>query len=129
MIISKKDEKRINKYFRGFVIQNKNAIWENGYSDIIKEIENKKEVFFNSDWNYLMALILTIENVFNIEEIISHYNYVRFKFENITIQDKGSSKLEAYYIVCFKTLKEFWKDGDTVVSYENHEPFDEIDLK
>jgi len=129
MILSKKDQIEINKYFRNFVIQYKDVIsFEANSYYIIKEIESKKELDFCNNWNYIMVLVLIIEKYYGINQIVSHDNYVGFKIENDTIQDKSFSKLCAYYLVCFKTLKKFWKQGDFPFSYENTEPFDEIDL-
>jgi hypothetical protein len=77
----------------------------------------------------LMVLVMLIEKTFNSEQIITHDNYVGFNFSEIDIQDKGMTKLEAFYLVCYKTLLELWKEGKAPISYKNNEPFDEIDLK
>jgi len=125
MILSQKNIKEINRYFNDFIVKS-------GYSREISNIKEKaqKEILeYDKDWNALMALVCTIENKFKIDEIITKHNFVGFIIENYhNIQDKGINKKEAFYLVCFKTLKEFWKEGKLNLEYRNDEPFDYDDL-
>ena len=125
MILSQKNIKEINRYFNDFIVKS-------GYSREISDIKEKaqKEILeYDKDWNALMTLVCTIENKFKIDEIITKHNYVGFIIENHhNIQDKGSNKKEAFYLVCFKALKELWKEGKLNLEYRNDEPFDYDDL-
>lgn len=124
------NKKIINKYFREFVLRNKDVIsFEEHSYKIIQDIEKRSDTDFHKNWNYLMVLIQIIENLYSVSKIITHDNYVGFEFTDETIQDKGYTKLEAYYLVCFKTLLKFWVEGKTTEVYLNMEPFDEFDLK
>ena len=126
MILSQKNRKEINRYFNDFIVKN-------GFNREISDIKEKaeKEILeYDKDWNALMAIVCIIENKFKIDEIITKHNFVSFTFENFyNIQDKAKDKKEAFYLVCFKTLKVFWKEGKINLEYRNDEPFDYDDLK
>jgi len=122
MILSQKNKKEINKYFNDFIVNNT-------YSKI-KEKAEKEILEYDKDWNALMELVNIIENKYKIDEIVSKHNYVGFIInDQHNIQDKGSDKKEAFYLVCFKALKKFWKEGKINLEYRNDEPFDYEDLK
>ncbi len=124
------DKKVINKYFREFLITHKDVIsYDEHSASIIKEIEKNIDVNFDKNWNNLMVLVLIIESYYQILNIQTHDNYVGFTFEDCTIQDKGFTKFDAYYFVCFKSLLKYWTEGKTTEVYINMEPFDEYDLK
>jgi hypothetical protein len=130
MIISLKEQLIINQYFKKFVT--KHRIFSNRRNNdnrILKEIEKQKIPEFHNNWNYLMFLVSTIEKHFKISRIVSHKNYVGFEFDDVIIQDKGSTKQDAYFLVCFKTLKELWKEGEISLNYQNTEPFDKEDIQ
>ena len=121
MILKKSDILLINEYFNKFLLENNNEE---------SSLKDEKSLDFYNDWNALMKLVDKIENKFLIKSIISKKNYVGFEIsETNYIQDKGINKKEAYFVVCFKTLKELWKNGDIDINFINMEPFDEFDLK
>ena len=125
MILSQKEIKKINRYFNDFITQ----LNHNREISDIQEKAKKEILEYDKDWNTLMALVCAIENRYKIDEIITKHNYVGFITENHhNIQDKGINKKEAFYLVCFKALKEFWKEGNSSLEYRNDEPFDNYDL-
>ena len=123
--------KTVNNYFQNFVIANQSDIY---FPDKIQQkyvinIAQGKEVHFESNWTYLMALLESIEKIHSIWEIKIANNYCCFELENgIRIQDKGTSKMNAIYNCCFRILNEFWKEEAIPVEQKFVEPFDEEDL-
>src|SRR5574344_581279 len=108
------DNKLINQYFREFVLRYKDVVsFEEHSYKVIKEIERNSKTDFHKNWDYLMVLVLIIEHLYSVSKIITHDNYVGFEFKDDTIQDKGYTKLDAFYIVCCKTLQQYWADGQT----------------
>ncbi len=123
------NKKLINEYFREFVINHKDVVsFDEHCSKWIREIEQNNSTVFHNNWNYIMVLVQIIERLYSVCKIITSDNYVGFEMQDVTIQDKGPTKLDAYYIVCFKTLQRYWIEGQTTERYKNCEPFDEHDL-
>ena len=131
MITNTKEKKLLNKYFREFILANKDCFWDDEpESKTIKKISKKDTIPFHSSWEYLMVLVQIIEKKWDLENIETHDNYVRFSFGKFdAVQDKGSNKIEAFYLCCFKILEKLWTDQKPPINYCNHEPFDEFDLK
>jgi hypothetical protein len=125
--------KKLNSYFRDFIIS-KNCK-DHFYKDsaeyqTILYIEKVEDISFHNNWEYMMALIISIEKLYNLSSIDTRDNYVRFMFESRGgIQDKGFDKLNAFYLCCFKALEVLWKEKKPPFSYESGEPFaiDEFD--
>lgn len=131
MLINAKEKKAINKYLREFVIAHNDFFREADFEkNTIIKIQKRENIPFHKNWEYLMVLVQLIENKWKLEKIETCDNWVKFSsnhFDNI--QDKGMTKMEAFYLCCFKTLTKLWKEQKPPLIYENHEPFDEIDLK
>lgn len=116
-----------NKYFRKFFLQKNKDI---GFGSMevpqttLCEIKTIENIDFSSNWNYMIALIILIENVFKIEQIITHSNYVRFEFHNSekSYQDKGSSKIEAFSNCIYHILTEEW-DEKKPYEYDSGESY------
>lgn len=123
--------KTVNKYFKKFVIENYNNIYfaKKKQQEYVNNILQRKSIHFESDWNYLMTLVEIIEHMFSVREINIAKNYCCFEFENdIRIQDKGMSKINAIYNCCFQALTELWKEELTPFEQKYVEPFDYVDL-
>ncbi|MBU2020299.1 MAG: hypothetical protein KJ941_11695 [Bacteroidetes bacterium] len=125
MLLTKKERFQINEYFTEFLNQDNrlNNLRESGLF-MPQTFWKNEEQSFHNNWTYMMLLVETIEAWFSVKEIVTADNYVRFDFSDYYIQDKGGSKLEAFYLVCFKVLKKDWKEGQCPVVSDSHEPFD-----
>ncbi len=131
MILNTKEKKALNKYFRDFVIANKDYFYDDDpEKSTVKKIQKHENIPFHKSWEYLMVLIQLIEKKYNIKNIETQDNYVRFSLGEFDgFQDKGMTKIAAFYSCCFKTLEILWKENKTPFNYNSHEPFDEFDLK
>lgn len=132
MILDAKEIKTLNKYFREFVIaHNYSSSWpEDPMNRTVEKIQKHKNIPFHSSWDYLMVVVEIIEQEWRFEKIIIQINWVRLISDEFgTFQDKGSNKIEALYLCCFRVLAELWKDQKPPIVYKSHEPFDDIDLE
>lgn len=131
MILDEKKRKILNKYFKNFVLAQKDSFYQEDYERItIENIQKNDDIPFHENWDYLMMIVQVIENIWHLEKIETHDNWVRFSFTDFdTFQDKGRTKIDAFYLCCFRVLEHMWKEQNLPFAYENHEPFDEIDLK
>ncbi len=131
MLTSAKEKKEINKYFRDFIITHNDFFSNvNPEKNTVIKIQKRENIPFHNKWEFLMVLVQLIESKWSLEKIETRDNWVRFSFNNFDgIQDKGMTKIEAFYLCCFKILSRLWKEHKPPFEYENHEPFDEIDLK
>jgi len=131
MITNNKENKLLNKYFREFILANKDYFSENTIeSKTITKIAKNESIPFHKSWEYLMVLVQIIEKKWDLKNIETHDNYVRFSTGEFDgFQDKDSTKIEAFYSCCFKTLEKLWKDQKPPFKYDSQEPFDEFDLK
>ncbi len=131
MILNAKEKKALNKYFRDFVLAHKDCLYQEDYEKkTLIKIQKREYIPFDKSWEYLMVVVQMIENKWNLEKIETNRNWVCFTIDNYDgFGDKGMNKLEAFYLCCFKTLENLWKGQKPPFNYENHEPFDEFDLK
>lgn len=124
------DERTIknNQYFKKFLLLHGDFL-DSKISK--KDFESQLNIPFDTDWNYLMMLVCTIEDFFKVSEFVSHRNYFRFALRETNVQDKRSRKFEAIYSCCYKFLNEYWKQEEAPLPlFElGGEPFDEIDLQ
>lgn len=123
--------KQINSYFREFIL------FSNYYKyAFINQSENQPEyetlifikknqdIPFHKKWEYMMVLVLAMEDQFDFYNIETHDNYVRFKFNrNDAMQDKGSNKLQAFYGCCFGTLEKLWKEKKPPFEFDSGDSF------
>jgi hypothetical protein len=116
----------INKYFREFILENRDSFFYDEISkQSIKKIESKPDAEFHSNWNFLMLLTEIIESVFNVHGISLESNYCRFEFQNgYRIQDKAMNKFGALYSCCYQTLDEKWTNHKAPEFDRGSEPFD-----
>ncbi len=119
----------INMYFQKFILEN---AYPNQEDANIKEtwdyIAETKFPTFDNDWNCMMLLVATIENIYCISKIEFSHNYCRFEFDNEQAeQNKGGTLIEAVYRVCYSTLARFWKKPEPSFD-KGIEPFEEADL-
>lgn len=131
MLINTREIKVINKYFRDFTIAHSDFFRNDDYeNNLLLKIQKKENIPFHKNWEFIMILVQIIEKKWQLEKIETHDNWVRFSFDNGGgIQDKGMTKIEAFYLCCFKIIAKLWKEHKPPFSYQNMEPFDEIDLK
>ena len=117
-----------NQYFKKFMLSHRN--FTDGTISK-KDFKAQVNIPFDTDWNYLMMLVCTIEDHFQVSEFVSSHNYFRFAFENRrNVQDKQPTKFEAIYSCCYEMLREFWKQEKAPVPLFSRggEPFDENDM-
>ena len=132
LIFDSKEIKALNNYFREFVLaHNYCSPWsQDSMNRTFEKIQKQKNTPFHSSWDYLMIVVEIIEEEWGFEKIIIQANWVRFISDKFgTFQDKGSSKIEALYLCCFRILTELWKEQKPPFVYKSHEPFDDIDLE
>lgn len=131
MITNTKEKKQLNKYFREFILEKKDYLRdEEPESKTIKRISKNETIPFHRSWEYLMVLVQIIEKKWDLKNIETHDNYVRFSTGEFDgFQDKDSTKIDAFYSCCFKALEKLWKDQKPPFNYDSHEPFDKFDLK
>ncbi|HET9571652.1 MAG TPA: hypothetical protein VFP20_09630 [Bacteroidales bacterium] len=121
----------MNQYFKRFISKNQNSFFlsEDVHRKNVEKIQKLSDVHFESNWNYLMALVQSIENTYSLTEMRCQNNYCSFEFaNNYRIQDKGMTKIEAIYNCCFRTLNELWNEEPSLNLKSYIEPFDEDDL-
>jgi len=121
----------INQYFKRFISKNRNGFFlsEDVHFKNVERIQKLSDVHFESNWNYLMALVQSIEDAYSLTEMRSQNNYCSFEFANhYHIQDKGMTKMDAIYNCCFRTLNELWNEEPSLNLKIHIEPFDEDDL-
>lgn len=125
MFATNQELEKINAYFKDFVIENRYCYsFDTVLEENIKKIIDKTQPTFHKSWDELTTLMLIIEEVYNVKSIITEKNYYRFEFQNNKrIQDKGSTKIDALFSCCYRTLEKYWK---TEAPYFNRgvEPFD-----
>lgn len=120
----RREELKINKYFRKFVIKYCNRIgFDEIPNNIISEIKTNEKIDFISDWNYMTTLIILVEKIFEVNEILTRDNYVRFELaKNIIYQDKGMNKLDAFNNCIYHLLTEEW-DEKKPFEYDSGESY------
>ena len=107
---SPSDIKKINLYFKRFMLLTRHGVPENSL-DIIEEILDDKDFAFDNDWNLLMDMVSVIESKFSVRQVVFSRNYFRFEFENNErIQDKGPDLIKAVYNCCYQALSMYWKE-------------------
>lgn len=131
MILDEEKIKNLNKYFKDFVLAHKDSFYQEEYErNTVENIQKNDDVPFHNNWNYLMIIVQIIEKKWHLEKIETHDNWVRFSLtDSDAFQDKGMTKIEAFYLCCFRILEHMWKEQQPPFDLENHEPFDEFDLK
>ena len=76
-----------------------------------------------------MTLVQVIEPVYSVRAIKVVVNNYYIEFENdIQIQDKGMSKMDAIYNCSFRTLCKFCEEETTLFIQKTLEPFNKKDL-
>ena len=122
---------QVNQYFKRFISNKRNSFFlsEDVHHKNVEKIQKLSDVHFESNWNYLMALVQSIEDAYSLTVMRCQDNYCSFEFANhYRIQDKGMTKMEAIYNCCFRTLSELWNEEPSLNMKSNIEPFDEDDL-
>ena len=124
MFSTQKEIKAINSYFKEFVLQHNDYVFDEQLDKAIKKIECETETDFSENWENLIAVMQIIERVYNLKSIITENNYYRFEFhKEENIQDKGATKIEALFSCCYQTLRKYWNNNAPCYN-RGVEPFD-----
>jgi hypothetical protein len=118
---------RLNAYLTEYVKEK--GTYHISMDNIFDELNQENKVInFNSDWNYLMSLLEIIEENEPVEKMICDKNYFKLQAikDDSSVQDKGSTKMEAIFHVCIQFLSTHWKMAP--YNTRTSEPFDKEDL-